>query len=304
MTTAPGAGPPGRPLGPQDTPRWLPPVLLLLLAATLVVAGAAGAARTGAAVATAAADGLLTVVLVSPLLVIALRGVAGAARTVLALLALILCSRWALGLPRVGVFAPLEWNWQGKTLELLWLAALFVCLWRWARQEAGVRWSLEPGSGRAVAPVVVGVFLLSALLSLWALADQGGQADPVSVERLLFDMGHPNLTEELLVRGAMLAVLDRACGTPWRFLGARVGWGLVLTTSWFGLWHGAVLTGDGFVLDPGAIVATGAAGLLIGWVRARSGSLWPAYLAHCAPELGLGAATMVWAALSGAPVLA
>lgn len=284
-----------RPEGPVDTWRWVPGVLAVLVAAAVLVGVAAGARETVAVVGIGLADGMLSMLVAAPLLLLALRGRTGAWRVVCVLLLFILFSRWALVLPRVGPFAELDWNWQGKTLELVWLAVLFAVLWRWAREEAGLAWGVTRGTGLRVTVVIVGVLVVASALTLWALADAGAPREPPTVERMLFDVAHANLTEELLMRGAMLAVLDRVCGTPWRFFGARVGWGLVITTAWFGLWHGLVLTGDGLLFDPGAILATGLAGLLLGWVRARSGSVWMAYLAHCAPEVGANTAQLIWA---------
>lgn len=284
-----------RPRGPAETWIWLPWVSAVLVAASIVVASMIGVSETLGTIGTGMVDAAFTMLVVSPLLFFALRRRAGAVRALAALFLLIVCSRWALGLPRVGIFADLAWNWQGKTLELIWLAVLFAVLWRWARDEAGLGWGIRAGSGRQITSVIVGVFLVSAALSLWAFADADAPHVAPAIERVLFDATHANLTEELLVRGAMLAVLDRVCGAPWRFFGAQVGWGLILTTVWFGLWHGLIFTGDGFVFDPGAIVATGIAGLLLGWVRARSGSVWIAYFAHCAPELGASAGQFAWA---------
>lgn len=294
---------PPRPAGPADTWRWLPGVAAVLVAAAAVAAAAAGLPETARELGGALADGALSLVVLAPLLAWALYRKPGAWRVVLVLVVLVACSRWALFLPRVGVFAELEWNWQGKTLELLWLAALFAVVWPWARDEAGLGWRVRPGSGAAVARVIAVVFAVAGGLTYWALADSGAAASPLSAERLLFDAGHANLTEELLVRGAMLALLDRICGTPWRFFGAQVGWGLVITSLLFGLWHGLAVSG-GLSLDAGAIVSTGIAGLLIGWVRARSGSVWLAYAAHCAPELGANAAQMAWAVTAGAAPVA
>lgn len=284
-------------LGPVDTWRWLGPVLLVLAAATVLVGMLAGPVAVLRSGGISLADAVITLVVVGPLLAVALWRRPGALRVVAVLAVLIACSRWALGLPEV-FGAGLEWNWQGKTVELLWLAALFLALGPWAREEAGLGLRLRPG-WRPAGWVVVGLFAGFALLTLWSLADAGASPAPMDTERFLFDVGHPNLVEELLVRGAMFAVLDRACGTPWRFLGADVGWGLVLTTLWFGLWHGLVLTGDGFVVDPVAILSTGLVGLLLGWVRARSGSVWLAYGAHCAVEVGQDAGVMAWAVLGG-----
>lgn len=277
----------------------MPAVLSVLIAASVATTMTVGGAETIAAMGTGFADGLLSMLVTAPLLFFALRGRRGAWRVVLVLLLFVLLSRWALGLPRLGAFADLQWNWQGKTLELIWLAVLFAMLWRWAREEAGLGWGVRQGTGRRVTTVIIIVFLVATALTLWALVDAGAPRDPPGIERVLFDASHANLTEELLVRGAMLAVLDRICGTPWRFFGAHVGWGLVITTVWFGLWHGLVLTGEGLVFDPGAIVATGLAGLLLGWVRARSGSVWMAYLAHCAPELGDSTARLLRALSTG-----
>lgn len=283
--------------GPVDTWRWLGPVLLVLAAATVlvgVVAGPVAVLRSGAI---GLADTAITLAVVGPLLAVALWRRPGALRVVAVLAVLIACSRWAHGLPEA-YGTGLEWNWQGKTVELLWLAALFLALGPWAREEAGLGLRLRAG-WRPAGWVVVGLFGGFALLTLWSLADAGTAPAPMDTERFLFDVGHANLVEELLVRGAMLAVLDRACGTPWRFLGADVGWGLVLTSLWFGLWHGLVLTDDGFVVDPVAVLSTGLIGLLLGWVRARSGSVWLAYAAHCAVEVGQDAGVMAWAVLGG-----
>ena len=284
-------------VGPVDTWRWVWPVLLVLAAATALVGVLVGPVAVLRSGAVGLADTAVTVAVVGPLLAVALWRRPGALRVVAVLAVLIACSRWAHGLPEAFGLG-LEWNWQGKTVELLWLVALFLALGPWARDEAGLGLRPRPG-WRPVGWFVVGLFVGFALLSVWNLADAGASPTPMDTERFLFDVGHPNLVEELLVRGAMLAVLDRACGTPWRFLGAQVGWGLVLTTLWFGLWHGLVVTADGLVVDPVAILSTGFIGLLLGWARARSGSVWLAYAAHCAVEVGQDTGVMAWALLGG-----
>lgn len=284
-------------VGPVDTWRWVGPVLLVLAVTTVLVGALAGPVAVLRSGAVGLADAALTLAVAGPLLAVALWRRPGALRVVAVLAVMITCSRWALGLPEV-FGTGLDWNWQGKTVEVLWLAALFLALGPWAREEAGLGLRPRPG-WRAAGWVVVGLFAGFALLSLWNLADAGAPPDPMDTERFLFDVGHANLGEELLVRGAMLAVLDRACGTPWRFLGADVGWGLVLTTVWFGLWHGLVLTADGLVVDPVAVLSTGLVGLLLGWIQARSGSVWLAYAAHCAIEVGQDTGVMAWALLGG-----
>ncbi|GAA1093527.1 CPBP family intramembrane glutamic endopeptidase [Nocardiopsis metallicus] len=230
----------------------------------------------------------------APVAWLAVRGRPGGPRALVVAAALVAVSMVALFLPRVGFFADLDWNWQGKLIELVWLVVLFLVLRRWAREEAGLRWRWEPGSVRPVVTVIALFFLVIMGLLLFALWLQGDPAEPVDGERLLFDSTYPNLTEELLWRGAILAVLDRALGTPWRFFGAPVGWGLVLTSLGFSFWHGFLYGPDGMTVSLGLLLFSLISAVILGWVRARSGSVWPAYLGHCAPELGMSAALGLW----------
>lgn len=206
----------------------------------------------------------------------------------------------ALTLPRVGPFQDLDWNWQGKTLDMLWLLVLIALLPGSLRRELGWQWRINPGTG----------LTMSINILLWAvigflITRQGMFGDPaelartdLTLERLLFDISHPNLAEEILFRGLLLAVLDRVFRPKWTLLGARIGWGVVITAWLFGLVHGvaidagdSLLTGTGsglgISLDIAWLVQTFVMGLALGWIRALTGSLWPAFLGHCAPELGI-----------------
>ncbi|MEY9210875.1 CPBP family intramembrane metalloprotease [Thermobifida halotolerans] len=224
----------------------------------------------------------LLLAVLSPLVLVAGRGRPGTARALSVAAVLLLVSRVCRNLPRVGVFAGLEWNWQGRLLDPAWVSILFSVLRNWARREAGLRLETEPGSLRRTLTFTAAAFTAAFVLVLFTSASDG--TGHVSAERLLFDSAIPNLTEELIWRGAMLAVLDRALGTPWRFFGARVGWGLVLTSVGFGLGHGLAVEASGAAFDPGAVLLTGSAGLALGWVRAVTGSVWPAFVVHCAPN--------------------
>lgn len=191
-----------------------------------------------------------------------------------------------LSLPRVGFFAELEWNWQGKTLDLIWCLLLIGLLNPQIRGEIGWTWETRPGT-LPVAFVNVGILVIVGFIALGSNG-LGGATRGLTFERILFDASYPNLVEEIVFRGFMLALLDRAFGTPWTFAGARIGWGVVLTAWLFGLGHGIVLdTERMLVFDPVYLVMTFFAGLVFGWIRALTGSLWPAYLAHAAPEAGI-----------------
>ena len=64
------------------------------------------------------------------------------------------------------IFEGLERHWQGKVLDLLWLAVLLGILHRWARAEVGLRWRLEPGSARPALILIGATFGLFAGLTV------------------------------------------------------------------------------------------------------------------------------------------
>ncbi|MEZ5088094.1 MAG: CPBP family intramembrane glutamic endopeptidase [Tessaracoccus sp.] len=258
----------------------------------------AGPSQVWSSAAPAAASALLAIAVLSPVALLAARGRIGAARPLMLVMGFLVLSYVIHALPAVGPFVGLGWNWQGKTLELIWLAVLLCALPLWARDEVGVR-GPQPGSGRPAWLLIGALFVIFGALSLVAyLTGELPTDNALNAERVLFDALHPNLVEELLWRGVLLALLDRALGTPWRVFGAQVGWGLVLVTVGFGLCHGLLITDEGLYFSPGEILLTGFLGLLIGWVRARTGSVWMAYVAHCVPELAIHAGAVVGKALS------
>lgn len=192
------------------------------------------------------------------------------------------------------VFDALERHWQGKVLDLAWVVILFVVLRHWARAEAGLRWRLSPGSTRPAMILVVGIFVLFVALTIVSVVTGAAPIESISAEQIAYDLTIPNLTEELIWRGAMLAVLTRVYGEGRSLLGAPVGWAVVLTSVLFGLGHAVTLDAGGawgFTLA-GGIFAT-VMGLLMGWIWARTRSLWPAFLLHCAPEFGVDLAMLL-----------
>lgn len=189
-------------------------------------------------------------------------------------------------LPQAGSFTELDWNWQGKTLDLVWMLGIIVMLPMAIRREIGWTWRTNPGT-LPVAFINIallataGFFILGAGLPMTA-------GHMLTLEKVLFDTTHPNLVEEIIYRGFMLALLDRAFPPRWHVSGAKVGWGVVLTAWLFGLLHGCTPDEAGnLVFDPIWLAAAFVMGLVCGWIRALTGSLWPAFLAHCAPEVGV-----------------
>ena len=84
--------------------------------------------------------------------------------------------------------------------------------------------------------------------------------------------------EELVFRGVLLALLDRALPQRWRIAGAYIGWGGVALTLSFVALHG---------LRPGLLLGVMPAALLYLWLRERTGSLLAPIAAHVAWNLSV-----------------
>lgn len=289
---------------PVTSARWIAPVLapvLAVLVAAGLLAPAPGGVPFAEVIGSAALWGLLLVLIMIgvgalPLLLARVRpakqaaGVsAGAAGQVLPALLVVsgflMLTALAGRTPRLEFFAQFEHHWQGKVVDLLWVGILFAMLWRWAREDARLTWRIRPGSGRTSLIVIGAVFVLFAGLTALSVALDPATHVEVGVGQVLYNTTIPNLTEELIWRAAMLAVLDRAFGTPWRLAGAPVGWGLVVTSVAFGAGHMILLSAEGeFSLSIAGGIFAAVMGVLLAWIWAYTRSVWPAFLLHCAPE--------------------
>lgn len=296
---------------PTGSARWVLPVALPILA-VFATHAAIAPERTGSvlrSIGTAATWGAvliagLVLTVLAALAVTALRSKTGRARALasspatwiaVAVVAyFILLTSVAGRITPLPFFDAFERHWQGKVLDLIWIAILFAMFRRWAKAEAGLRWRLRSGSAAPAWIAIGAVFVLFTALTALAVATDPSASTPVGFEQIAFNATIPNLTEELIWRAAMLAVLDRVFGTPRSVLGAKVGWGAVVTAVVFGLGHAILLDQSGAwsVNVAGGVFAL-VMGLALAWIWARTGSVWPAFLLHCAPELGVDAGMLI-----------
>lgn len=190
--------------------------------------------------------------------------------------------------PPVGGSGATGWNWDGKLLAAA-AVALFAITWRglsWRELGLGLR--LRSGSW----PLIAMSFLLATAVAV-LLAATG----TVSWEYAAFQLVVPGLDEELLYRGVLWAVLVAAFGRRWPVVGAATGWPMVLLVTLFTLIHVVGVDRD---LEPvlglrstGRMVSLVAAGFLFGWVRERTGSIWPAVPVHNASNAALAPLSVV-----------
>ena len=173
-------------------------------------------------------------------------------------------------------FMPQGWNWQGKSLELLWVFAFVATGNAGTIADFGFRWRLEKGSA---VPLLLAVGL-ALLFPLWGIF-AGGFSMPTDVETLLFQLTLPGIAEELVFRGVFQSLLNQVFGRPWKMLGAPVGWGFVITLVLFTMGHG-IFVNSSLRLQTSlfSMVPALYLGAVLGWMRERGGSLWPCILLH------------------------
>jgi membrane protease YdiL (CAAX protease family) len=165
------------------------------------------------------------------------------------------------------LLAP-EWRpWApAAAAAAVWLAVQpLLGLGRLSREEIG-QVAPRPGSLRPALAVT-----LVALLANAAIITTRGPAAVAVTTTLVIAVIVAAIIEELVMRGLVLALADRACPPRWSLWGARIGVGGVIVTAAFIVLHG---------VRPGMLLGVAPAAMLYLWLRARSGSLLPPIVAH------------------------
>lgn len=171
--------------------------------------------------------------------------------------------------------------WQAMILEATF-ALTFIFATHWVR-GAGLTFRISSQAWQS-SLVVTGLMLLfvvarSQLIRFMGAGPAG--ATPIVLEYLIYQLTMPGIAEELGYRGVIQPSLNASLGRPWKLLGAQVGWGWVITSVMF--WAPHALRVDAQMhlsfywptLTMQLIV-----GFVLGWIRERTGSVFPAMLAH------------------------
>jgi hypothetical protein len=158
-----------------------------------------------------------------------------------------------------------QWNWFGKALSLAW-ALMFIMFGPLTRREVGMVRSRA--NSRKLAWLVVGIAVVACAIGDYL----SGPLKP-SAQTLAFQLTMPAISEEIVYRGILLAVLARAFREnefPSRFY---LGWSVWITAIAFGLVHSLQVSHGHFHFYPLAFVFPFAFAILAGWLRKYSGSL-------------------------------
>lgn len=161
--------------------------------------------------------------------------------------------------------AMLDWRrWPGALIvSAVALAALVLLAWMLRKR---------PTLGQPDLPLA-GLALVPAFLML----QQGPQIDAILL-KTLYAYLFVGPAEELLFRGYIQSRLNQAFGRPWRFFGVSWGWGLIMTSVLFGLWHVVFRPTDPTAWLHG--LWTVFAGFLFGYLREKTGSLVAPSILH------------------------
>ena len=91
----------------------------------------------------------------------------------------------------------------------------------------------------------------------------------------------PGLGEEIMYRGVMLMLLNEAFGRPWKFAGIQFGWGFIIVSALFGFLHGMDAPSvDKIQIEWSGMIFPALTGIVLAWLRERTGSVWPGVLFH------------------------
>jgi membrane protease YdiL (CAAX protease family) len=143
-------------------------------------------------------------------------------------------------------------------------------------------WLLKRKTTRNESGMAVGALLLVNSSTLPGKATVGN-----GISALLFYVFFLGLGEELLFRGYIQSRLNEAFGRPYQFFGVNWGWGIIITSVLFGFFHVlyiySLIMGN-WHLTPWWGLWTFFAGLVLGFVREKTGSIVAPTILHGLPQ--------------------
>lgn len=171
------------------------------------------------------------------------------------------------------IFDGLVRNWQGKSLALFFSLVIANSI-DFQAKRCGLTFS-QNRSGRLATYTIAAIFLIG--MALWAAT---GTSTSATSEDLIFQMTMPGLEEETFYRGILLFALDRAFPGERSVGGVKFGRGAALVAILFGFGHGFYFAQNMPFMDWWLALNTGLSGLLLLWLRLRTGSIVLPIIVH------------------------
>ncbi|MCK4663051.1 MAG: CPBP family intramembrane metalloprotease [Bacteroidales bacterium] len=169
-----------------------------------------------------------------------------------------------------------QWNWTGKILSTLFSLIVILVLRKKLGDDFAFTLKQRESSLKPVL-IIVSILVILGVIILWQFSSKGNP----TFETHLFQLTMPGIAEELAFRGVFLGLLNNVFGKPVKIIGAKMGWGTVVTSILFGLWHGIGFdNASNFYFNFEPILLTMIAGFILAWLRERTGSLLIPVLFH------------------------
>ncbi len=178
--------------------------------------------------------------------------------------------------PRPAFMGNSAFIWHSKIFEAV-LGLLFMFLYRRISfREYGLTARIEKGS---ILPIAMVFIVLTLLVNVRHYIADGFSVP--GTETLLYFATMPGISEELVFRGVLLALVNSAFGKPWKLFGTQLGWGFVIVSLLYGLLHGLTVDGDLKIkFDLYRLMITMLIGFALAWAKEKSGSLIPGMIGH------------------------
>ena len=176
-------------------------------------------------------------------------------------------------------FLGLKFAWIGKILSLCFALIVVFSVSKKDREEIGFTTKTNSKSQMKSGILIFIVFLAFDFIFKMIWFPKDGDFD---LEIFAFQMTMPGVTEELVFRGILFWLLDKAFEPKWDFKGVKFGWGFVIITILFAEAHGVMLTENyEFKFDIITILyLTIISSLSVGILRKLSGNLIFPILGH------------------------
>jgi membrane protease YdiL (CAAX protease family) len=197
-------------------------------------------------------------------------------RQLVAVGSLVLLSFVLVRLPRVDGFRNHSWAWQETLLLIAFFCLLAVVTPGISLDTFGVTSHLRP---RSLKPAILALgFAVLIPIAFLAL----GSRKTLDAEGWIYLSLMPGLAEELVFRGVIQSLLNQVFGRQWSFANAELGWSLLISTLLFAAANGLLQVDS--QLHPHVSLVRGiapmASGLIAGWIRERTNSIWPSAVGH------------------------
>lgn len=193
-----------------------------------------------------------------------------------ALAAIAMLVVWVIvfAVPHIGPFAGIAPHWQANSLGIAVCVAVMLGVPGLSPHRVGLG-APSSGAWRPVITIGLGAIILQVII--------GPMMGPTlpTVENIAFQLTVSNVFEELWFRGVLWALVAAAVPGAVRIGRVRASGALIVTSVIFGLVHGVVVHPDeGLALDVVYVLASGVAGVVLGWLREQAGSIWPPVVLH------------------------